>query len=69
MLKAISSIIRGVLPYSREKLIRVKGSSRALYEHHVKIIQAIEARDGALAKKLVIQHVNYLEKSLRKVIK
>lgn len=69
MLKAISSIIRGVLPYSREKLSRVKGSSRALYEHHVKIIQAIETRDAALAKKLVIQHVNYLEKSLRKVIK
>jgi len=69
LLKSISSIIRGVLPYSREKLTKVKGSSRAIYTHHIKVIEAIEARDPTLARKLVIHHLEYIEKSMKKVLK
>ena len=47
--KDLSDILSSAGTYSREKLSRVKGSSRALYEHHVKIIEAIETRDGVLA--------------------
>jgi GntR family transcriptional repressor for pyruvate dehydrogenase complex len=69
LLKSISSIIRGVLPYSREKLTRVKGSSRAIYTHLVKIAQAIESRDPQLARKLTITHINYIEKNMKKVLR
>lgn len=69
MLKSIAQIIRGVLPYSREKLTKLKGSSRIIYDHHVKIIDAIEAHDPTLAKKLMITHINYIEKSMEKVLK
>ncbi len=68
MLKAISSSFAGCFPTAAISSSRSR-KLRALYEHHVKIIEAIEARDGVLAKKLIIQHVNYLEKKLRKVIK
>ncbi len=69
LLKSISSIIRGALPYSREKLTRVKGSSRAIFSHHLKVISAIEERDPALARKQVIQHIEYIEKSMKKVLR
>jgi GntR family transcriptional repressor for pyruvate dehydrogenase complex len=69
LLKSISSIIRGVLPYSREKLTSVKGSSRAIFDQLLKIIQAIDAHDPIAAKKLMISHINYIERSLKKVLK
>lgn len=69
MLKSLSSIIRGVLPYSREKLTHVRGSSRAIYDHLVKIAKAIESGDSVLSKKLMVNHINYIEKSMRKVIR
>ncbi|TAL32709.1 MAG: FadR family transcriptional regulator [Spirochaetes bacterium] len=69
LLKSISIIIRGVLPYSREKLIKVKGSGKAIYDHHIKIVQAIESRDSSLAKELMVIHINYIDKSLQKALK
>jgi GntR family transcriptional repressor for pyruvate dehydrogenase complex len=69
MLKSLSSIIRGVLPYSREKLTHVRGSSRSIYDHLVKIAKAIESGDSVLSKKLMVSHINYIEKSMRKVIR
>lgn len=69
LLKSISSIIRGVLPYSREKLIKVKGISRTIYNHHVSIIRAIESKNPEQAKKLMINHINFIEKSMQKVLR
>lgn len=69
LIKSISNILRGALPYSRVKLSVIKGSSRAIYDQHVKILEAIKKRNPSEAKKAVINHIDYLETTLKKVLK
>lgn len=69
LMKSIANILRGALPYSRQKLQDVKDSSRKIYEQHVNILRAIEDRKPDMAKKTMIEHIEYLERTLNKVLK
>ncbi|PKL38314.1 MAG: hypothetical protein CVV44_10510 [Spirochaetae bacterium HGW-Spirochaetae-1] len=68
LMKTISSIIRGALPYSRDKLQDVKSVGRIFYDHHIKIIETIESHDGKAAKQAVLDHLDWLEKTLKKIL-
>ncbi len=68
LMKSISNILHGVLPYSRQKLQDVPGSSRKIYEQHVRILSAIENRNPDMARKAIIKHIDYLETELKKVL-
>ena len=69
LMKSISSLLKGVLPYSRQKLMNVPGASEIFYKIHIKILAAIEKGDAELARKYVILHIDWLEKTLRKILK
>src|SRR4030042_3375523 len=56
LMKSISSLLRGALPYSRQKLTGVSGVSDTIYSHHVTILNAIEKGDAASAKISVVRH-------------
>ena len=68
-MKSISSLLKGALPYSRQKLISVAGVSEIFYNHHMKIITAIEKGDAEAAKASIIEHIDWLEKTLKKILK
>ncbi|HOJ27866.1 MAG: FadR family transcriptional regulator [Spirochaetes bacterium] len=69
ILNAISTILRGVLPYSREKLAKVKNTSKDIYEHHIKILDAINSHKPDMAREAVVEHIDYLERTLKKILK
>lgn len=69
LMKSIAYLLRGALPYSRQKLTAVPGVSRVFYDHHVKIISAIEQGKGEEAKRAVIEHIDWLEKTLKRILK
>lgn len=69
LMKFISSLLKGALPYSRQKLMSVPEASEIFYMAHVKIITAIEKGDGESARTSVIDHIDWLEKTLRKTFK
>jgi len=69
LMKSISSLLKGALPYSRQKLSPVQGASDIFYEHHIKIISAIEKGDPESAKTAMIEHIDWLEKTLKKILK
>jgi len=68
LMKSISSILRGALPYSRQKLMHVPGASEMFYSHHKKIIEAIRSHNPEKAKKLVIEHIDWLEKTMKMIL-
>ena len=57
------------MPYSRQKLINVSGVSETIYNHHIIILNAIEKGEVEAAKISVIEHIDWLEKTLKKVLK
>jgi len=67
-MKSISSLLRGALPYSRQKLMSVSGVSDTFYNHHITILNAIEKGDIDAAKISVIEHIDWLEKTLKKIL-
>ncbi|HPK44529.1 MAG TPA: FCD domain-containing protein, partial [Spirochaetota bacterium] len=69
VLNAISTILRGVLPYSREKLSKVKNTSDDIYSQHLKILNAINSNKPDVAREAVVEHIDYLEKTLKKILK
>ena len=69
LMKSISSLLKGALPYSRQKLIGVAGVSEIFYNQHMKIINAIEKGDAESARSSVIEHIDWLEKTLKKILK
>lgn len=69
LMKSISSLLRGALPYSRQKLMNVSGVSDTIYNHHIIILNAIEKGEVEAAKISVIEHIDWLEKTLKKVLK
>ena len=69
LMKSISSLLKGALPYSRQKLIGVPGVSEIFYTQHMKIITAIEKGDPEAAKSSVIEHIDWLESTLKKILK
>lgn len=68
LMKSISSMLRGALPYSRTKLQSVPGSSRAIYEQHVEVIEAIKARKPEKARAAMRAHIDWLETSLKRIL-
>ena len=68
LMKSISSLLKGALPYSRQKLMTVSGVSEIFYKQHMKIINAIELGDADGARKSVIAHIDWLEKTLKKIL-
>lgn len=69
LMKSISTLLRGVLPYGRQKLMPVPGVSEIFYRQHVKMIEAIARKDQKLARESVIEHLDWLEKTLKKILK
>lgn len=69
LMKSISSLLKGALPYSRQKLMAVPDSSDMFYTQHMKTIGAIEKGDPEDAKASVIEHIDWLEKTLKKLLK
>ncbi|MCX7677904.1 MAG: FadR family transcriptional regulator [Spirochaetes bacterium] len=68
LMKSISSMLRGALPYSRTKLQSVPGSSRAIYEQHVAILDAIRQRQPEKAREAMRKHIDWLEENLKKIL-
>ncbi len=69
LLTSISTILREVLPYSREKLSKVKGTSKSIYEQHITILEAINNRNPDEARQAVIYHIDYLYKTMSKILR
>ncbi|MGC9324808.1 MAG: FadR/GntR family transcriptional regulator [Desulfomonilia bacterium] len=67
--KSLATILTGAFPYSRKKLSTVPGSSVEISRQLMKIYDAIERRDPGAAKTETIDHIDYIEKSLRKALK
>jgi GntR family transcriptional repressor for pyruvate dehydrogenase complex len=65
----IANVLDGAFPYSRKKLARVEDCSGQIVEQLSRIIDAIDRKDADAAKALTIEHIDYLEKSLRKALK
>ena len=69
IMKSIATLLKGALPYSRQKLQKVPDSSKMIYEQHIAILECIEKRDPDGAKKAVIEHIDYIEKTLRRLLR
>jgi GntR family transcriptional regulator, transcriptional repressor for pyruvate dehydrogenase complex len=67
--KSVTTILTGAFPYSRKQLSTVPGSSKDITKQLMKIYDAIENRDSDAAKAATIEHIDYIEKSLRRALK
>jgi len=66
--KTITTILREAFPYSRKKLSTIPGSSRDIFRQLRKIGDAVEKRIADAARIATIEHINYIEKSLKSVL-
>ena len=66
--KSVNSILIGALPYSRKKLSSIEGSSRTIVNQLHAIYGAIEARNADMASAAIVEHIDYLKKSLKKAL-
>jgi GntR family transcriptional repressor for pyruvate dehydrogenase complex len=66
--RTITTILKGAFPYSRKKLSTVKGSSKEIFSQLIRICDAIEERDPEAARMATIEHIDYIEKSLRQAL-
>jgi len=64
----IAHVLTGAFPYSRKKLSKVDNSSREIVAQLFKIYEAIESRDAEAAKAATIEHIDYIEKSLKQAL-
>lgn len=67
--ETIANVLTDAFPYSRRKLARVENCSTEIVKQLNKIIEAIDRKDADAAKAYTIEHIDYLEKSLRKALK
>jgi len=67
--QTIAGLLKGAFPYSRKKLTNVGGSSRKIFLQLGKIWDAIEKRNPEGARIATIEHINYIEKTLRLALK
>lgn len=65
---SISDMVRKALPFSRMKLESIPKSKETIVEQLYALVRAIEDQKPEAARQLVIQHIEYVEHSLRKVI-
>ena len=67
--ETIAHVLTGAFPYSRKKLSTVSRSSKSIVNQLLKIYDAIDRKDADAAKAATIEHIDYLEKSLRSALK
>ncbi len=67
--KSVTTILTGAFPFSRKKLSMVPGSSKDITKQLMRIYDAIENKDADAAKAATIEHIDYIEKSLRRALK
>jgi DNA-binding GntR family transcriptional regulator len=67
--KSVTTILTGAFPFSRKKLSSVPGSSKEITKQLLRIYTAIENRDAEAAKAATVEHIDYIEKSLRRALK
>ena len=67
--ETIAHVLTGAFPYSRKKLSRVDNTSNQIVSQLAKIIEAVDRRDADAAKALTIEHIDFIEKSLRRALK
>jgi GntR family transcriptional regulator, transcriptional repressor for pyruvate dehydrogenase complex len=65
----IAHVLTGAFPYSRKKLSRVDHTSDQIVEQLAKIIEAVDKRNPDAAKAYTVDHIDFIEKSLRKALK
>lgn len=65
----IAHVLTGAFPYSRKKLSRLEDSSNQIVDQLGRIIDAVDRKDAEAAKSFTIEHIDFLEKSLRKALK
>lgn len=63
--KTITNILREDFPYVRKKLSTIPGVSLDILTQLSKISNAVEKRMAEAAKTATIEHINYIEKSLK----
>lgn len=66
--KSMNSILIDAFPYSRRKLSTIEGSSRTIVRQLHAIYLAIASRDADRAREAVVEHIDYLKKSLKKAL-
>lgn len=66
--RSVNSILIGAFPYSRKKLSTIEGSSRTIVNQLHAIYRAVEARDAEKARTAVVEHIDYLKKSLKRAL-
>lgn len=67
--ETIAHVLTGAFPYSRKKLSTVNKSSRSIVNQLLKIYDAIDNKNPDAAKAATIEHIDYIEKSLRSALK
>lgn len=67
-IESISDTVRRALPFSRIKLESIPKSKETMIDQLLQIVDAIEYQRPEQARSLVVEHIEYVEKSLRKVI-
>ena len=67
--ETIAHVLTGAFPYSRKKLSRLDNASNQIVAQLAKIIEAVDRRDADAAKALTIEHIDFIEKSLRRALK
>ncbi|MGE5598300.1 MAG: GntR family transcriptional regulator [Bacteroidota bacterium] len=68
-LSLIISNLREQIQRFRKTSLSLPGRMRAALEEHKKIVEALSARDGALARRLAEEHIENAEQSLMDVIR
>lgn len=64
--KSVNSILFGAFPFSLEKLSTIMESSQHILSQMCAIVDAIEGNAPDDARKAMVAHIDYLEKTLRK---
>lgn len=67
--ETIAHVLTGAFPYSRKKLSKVDNSSSEIVHQLLRIYKAIENKDQDEAKIATVEHIDYIEKSLKKALK
>ena len=67
-IESITDMVRRALPFSRIKLESIPQSRETIIGQLIQIVNAIEAQNPSEARMHVIDHIEYVEKSLRKVM-
>ena len=66
--ESIADMVRKALPFSKAKMQNVPNSVETMLEQLYGVYDAIESSNPTKARTLVVEHIEYVETSLRRVI-